>query len=145
LQLLCFTTYSIKTIWIVHSLRFNVINCAYVPHQGLGTSDRSHYTRAHTHAFGSKESYEFLITHTNLIHFTVTITLLKLKTSTCFGHHLPIRWRHYKFMEPGSVYFGLREKKNQYFPVPCSECILLSALFSSRRTDCPEHIHTVAR
>jgi hypothetical protein len=42
-------------------------------------------------------------------------------------------------MEPGSVYFGLREKKN--FPVPCSECILLSALFSSRRTDCPEHIH----
>jgi hypothetical protein len=31
-----------------------------------------------------------LIAHTNLIHLTITFTLLKLKASTCFGHHLPI-------------------------------------------------------
>jgi hypothetical protein len=34
---------------------------------------------------------------TNLIHFTITFTftLLKLKASTYFGHHLPILRRHY--------------------------------------------------
>jgi hypothetical protein len=36
-----------------------------------------------------------LITRTNLLHFTITYTLLKLKASTCFGHHLSILRRHY--------------------------------------------------
>jgi hypothetical protein len=36
-----------------------------------------------------------LITRTTLMHFTITFTLLKLKASTCFGHHLPILRRHY--------------------------------------------------
>jgi hypothetical protein len=36
-----------------------------------------------------------LITRTNLIHFSSTFTLLKLKASTCFGYHLPILRRHY--------------------------------------------------
>jgi hypothetical protein len=36
-----------------------------------------------------------LITRTNLIHFTFTFTLLKLKASTYFGYHLPILRRHY--------------------------------------------------
>jgi hypothetical protein len=31
-----------------------------------------------------------LITCTNLMHFTITFTVLKLKASTCFGHHLSI-------------------------------------------------------
>jgi hypothetical protein len=28
-------------------------------------------------------------------HFTLTITLLRFKVSTCFGHYLPIIRRHY--------------------------------------------------
>jgi hypothetical protein len=36
-----------------------------------------------------------LISRTNLIHFTITFTLLKLKATTCCGHHLPILRRHY--------------------------------------------------
>jgi hypothetical protein len=32
---------------------------------------------------------------TNLIHYTITFILLKLKASTCFGHHLPILRRQY--------------------------------------------------
>jgi hypothetical protein len=35
-----------------------------------------------------------LTTRTNLIHFTVTFTLLKLQASTCFGHYWPILRRH---------------------------------------------------
>jgi hypothetical protein len=32
---------------------------------------------------------------TNLMRFRINFTLLKLKPSTCFGHHLPILRRHY--------------------------------------------------
>jgi hypothetical protein len=39
-----------------------------------------------------REGY-YLIARTNLIHFTITFTLLKHKVSICFGHHLPIRSR----------------------------------------------------
>jgi hypothetical protein len=39
--------------------------------------------------------YSNLITCTNLIHFTFTFTLLKLKPSTCFGQQLPLLRRHY--------------------------------------------------
>jgi len=37
LQLLCFTTYRVKTVWLVYSHRFSVINFAYVPQHGLET------------------------------------------------------------------------------------------------------------
>jgi hypothetical protein len=58
LQLLCFTTYHFKTIGIVYSHRFSVMNCAYVPHQGLETKvtgviipvNIHTHTRARTHA-----------------------------------------------------------------------------------------------
>jgi hypothetical protein len=42
-----------------------------------------------------KKSIYDLITRTNLIHFTFTFIILKLKASTCFGHHLPILRKHY--------------------------------------------------
>jgi hypothetical protein len=40
--------------------------------------------------FVDRASWYSLITRTNLIHLTITFSLLKLKASTCFGHYLPI-------------------------------------------------------
>jgi hypothetical protein len=47
-------------------------------------------------ALGRKYFHCNYVTNTtNLIHFTFTVTLLRFKVSTCFGHYLPIIRRHY--------------------------------------------------
>jgi hypothetical protein len=58
---------------------------------------------------------------TNLIHYAVTFTLLKLKASTCVGHHLPLRRRHYTT----TVLFGL---------VCCYRCRLFTGISREQST-----------
>jgi hypothetical protein len=55
---------------------------------------RLHHRRSLDLMFCWPASCYSLITRANLIHFTITFTLLKLKASTFFGHHLPILRRH---------------------------------------------------
>jgi hypothetical protein len=45
-----------------------------------------------------------VITRTNLIHFTYTFILLKLKASTSFGHHLHILRSECEVYQVGACY-----------------------------------------
>jgi len=60
LQLLCFTTYRVKTIGIVYSHRCSVLKCAYVPHQRLETKVTGVIMPVHVHTHARARTHSVL-------------------------------------------------------------------------------------